>query len=99
MVEEKDRMKILIAYDGSDGDESAIDDLKRAGLPRRAEVMWIVIKVLPARVFRRSHVGREMNGDTKNKETFTRWKSKTTTRQSRLTTILAAVRSVAQGLI
>jgi len=31
MVGEKDRMKILIAYDGSDGAESAIDDLKRAG--------------------------------------------------------------------
>jgi len=30
-MQERDRMKILIAYDGSDGAESAIDDLKRAG--------------------------------------------------------------------
>jgi nucleotide-binding universal stress UspA family protein len=50
MVEEKDRMKILIAYDGSDGAESAIDDLKRAGLPRRAEaiVLTIAEELIPA---------------------------------------------------
>jgi nucleotide-binding universal stress UspA family protein len=43
MTEEKDRMKILIAYDGSEGAESAIDDLKRAGLPRRAEAIVLTI--------------------------------------------------------
>ena len=32
-----ERMKILIAYDGSDCAEAALDDLKRAGLPVRAE--------------------------------------------------------------
>jgi nucleotide-binding universal stress UspA family protein len=42
-------MKILIAYDGSEGAESAIDDLKRAGLPRRAEavVLTIVEELIP----------------------------------------------------
>jgi nucleotide-binding universal stress UspA family protein len=42
-------MKILIAYDGSEGAESAIDDLKRAGLPRRAEavVLNIVEELIP----------------------------------------------------
>jgi nucleotide-binding universal stress UspA family protein len=50
MMEEKDRMKILIAYDGSDGAESAIDDLKRAGLPRRVEaiVLTIAEELIPA---------------------------------------------------
>jgi nucleotide-binding universal stress UspA family protein len=43
MTEERDRMKILIAYDGSEGAESAIDDLKRAGLPRRAEAIVLTI--------------------------------------------------------
>jgi nucleotide-binding universal stress UspA family protein len=43
MTEERGRMKILVAYDGSDCAESAIDDLKRAGLPRRAEVIALTI--------------------------------------------------------
>ena len=49
-MQERDRMKILIAYDGSDGAESAIDDLKRAGLPRRAEaiVLTIAEELIPA---------------------------------------------------
>ncbi|HEY9431393.1 MAG TPA: universal stress protein [Blastocatellia bacterium] len=49
-MRERDRMKILIAYDGSDGAESAIDDLKRAGLPRRAEaiVLTIAEELIPA---------------------------------------------------
>jgi len=49
MMEERDRMKILIAYDGSECAESAIDDLKRAGLPRRAEavVLTIVEELIP----------------------------------------------------
>jgi hypothetical protein len=43
-------MKILIAYDGSEGAESAIDDLKRAGLPRSAEaiVLTITEELFPA---------------------------------------------------
>jgi len=49
MMEDRNRMKILIAYDGSEGAESAIDDLKRAGLPRRAEavVLTIVEELIP----------------------------------------------------
>ena len=43
MMEGKDRMKILIAYDGSECAESAIDDLKRAGLPHRAEAIVLTI--------------------------------------------------------
>jgi hypothetical protein len=43
MMEERNRMKILIAYDGSEGAESAIDDLKRAGLPRHAEAIVLTM--------------------------------------------------------
>src|SRR5262245_11487665 len=43
MMKDRDRMKILIAYDGSECAESAIDDLKRAGLPRRAEAIVLTI--------------------------------------------------------
>ncbi|HEY9434953.1 MAG TPA: universal stress protein [Blastocatellia bacterium] len=43
MMKNTNRMKILIAYDGSEGAESAIDDLKRAGLPRRAEAIVLTI--------------------------------------------------------
>jgi hypothetical protein len=42
-MEDRNRMKILIAYDGSEGAESAIDDLKRAGLPRRAGAVALTI--------------------------------------------------------
>jgi nucleotide-binding universal stress UspA family protein len=50
MMEDRDRMKILIAYDGSECAESAIDDLKRAGLPRRAEALVLTIaeELIPA---------------------------------------------------
>jgi nucleotide-binding universal stress UspA family protein len=50
MMKERDRMKILIAYDGSKGAELAIDDLKRAGLPRRAEAvaLTVVEELIPA---------------------------------------------------
>jgi len=50
MMKDSDLMKILIAYDGSEGAESAIDDLKRAGLPRRAEaiVLTITEELFPA---------------------------------------------------
>ena len=50
MMKDKDRMKILIAYDGSECAESSIDDLKRAGLPRRAEavVLTIAEELIPA---------------------------------------------------
>ncbi len=49
-MEDRNRMKILIAYDGSECAESAIDDLKRAGLPRRAEaiVLTIAEELIPA---------------------------------------------------
>jgi nucleotide-binding universal stress UspA family protein len=50
IMEERDRMKILIAYDGSEGAEWAIEDLKRAGLPRHAEavVLTIAEELIPA---------------------------------------------------
>jgi nucleotide-binding universal stress UspA family protein len=43
MVESRSLMKILIAYDGSEGAECVIDDLKRAGLPRRARALVVTI--------------------------------------------------------
>jgi nucleotide-binding universal stress UspA family protein len=50
IMEDRNRMKILMAYDGSECAESAIDDLKRAGLPRRAEavVLTIAEELVPA---------------------------------------------------
>lgn len=36
-------MKILIAYDGSECAEAALDDLTRAGLPRRAETLVLAV--------------------------------------------------------
>ena len=38
-----ERMKILIGYDGSQGAESAIADLQRAGLPPDTEVLVISV--------------------------------------------------------
>jgi hypothetical protein len=32
-----DRMKILVAYDGSECADAALDDLRRAGLPSDAQ--------------------------------------------------------------
>jgi nucleotide-binding universal stress UspA family protein len=45
-----DKMKVLIAYDGSDCAEAALDDLQRAGLPANAEalVMSVAEIWLPA---------------------------------------------------
>src|SRR5262245_41510122 len=41
-----EQMKILIAYDGSDYANAALEDLPRAGLPRAAEVLiWSVAEV------------------------------------------------------
>jgi nucleotide-binding universal stress UspA family protein len=36
-------MKILVAYDGSESADSALDDLRRAGLPRDAEALIVSI--------------------------------------------------------
>jgi nucleotide-binding universal stress UspA family protein len=36
-------MKVLIAYDGSQCSESALDDLERAGLPEKGEVLIITV--------------------------------------------------------
>jgi hypothetical protein len=36
----KERMRILIGYDGSECADAAIDDLRRAGLPREATPTW-----------------------------------------------------------
>jgi hypothetical protein len=38
-----EKMKILIAYDGSDCANSALDDLQRAGLPPEAETLIITV--------------------------------------------------------
>ncbi|MDX2029290.1 MAG: universal stress protein [Blastocatellia bacterium] len=42
-MKDKERMKIMLAYDGSECAESAIEDLKRAGLPVDAEVQVLSI--------------------------------------------------------
>lgn len=41
----KSKMKLLIAYDGSPGADAALDDLRHAGLPRRAQVEVLVVSV------------------------------------------------------
>jgi hypothetical protein len=38
-----EKMKILIGYDGTNGSDFALDDLRRAGLPREAEVLVVSI--------------------------------------------------------
>ncbi len=42
---EPNRCKVLIPYDGSTGCETAIDDLKRAGLPQKFEALVAVTEV------------------------------------------------------
>jgi len=42
---EPNRSKVLIPYDGSTGAETAIDDLKRAGLPQKFEALVAVTEV------------------------------------------------------
>jgi nucleotide-binding universal stress UspA family protein len=42
---EPNRCKVLIPYDGSTGAETAIDDLKRAGLPQKFEALVAVTEV------------------------------------------------------
>lgn len=46
----KDQMRILIGYDGSSCADAALDDLRRAGLPRNAEVVIFAVseRWLPA---------------------------------------------------
>jgi nucleotide-binding universal stress UspA family protein len=39
----KEKMKILIAYDGSDCADAALDDLRRAGLPRVLEALVVSV--------------------------------------------------------
>ena len=39
------KMKILIAYDGSDAADAALDDLRRAGLPSMAEALVAVTDI------------------------------------------------------
>ena len=39
----KEKMKILVAYDGSDGSDAALEDLQRAGLPTTAEVLLMTL--------------------------------------------------------
>jgi nucleotide-binding universal stress UspA family protein len=37
------KMKILMGYDGTKGADLALDDLRRAGLPREAEVLVVSV--------------------------------------------------------
>ncbi len=37
------KMKILIGYDGSESADAALDDLRRAGLPREAEALIVSV--------------------------------------------------------
>jgi hypothetical protein len=37
------RMKVLIAYDGSSYADAALDDLRRAGLPREGEALVVSV--------------------------------------------------------
>ena len=39
----KDKMKILVGYDGSECADAALDDLARAGLPPSAEVQILSV--------------------------------------------------------
>ena len=39
----KDGMRVLIAYDGSAHADAALDDLRRAGLPREAEAQLVSV--------------------------------------------------------
>ena len=43
-------MKILVAYDGSECADAALEDLKRAGLPAEAEVL---VMSWPTSLYRR----------------------------------------------
>ena len=36
-------MRILIGYDGSESADAALDDLRRAGLPREVEVLIVSV--------------------------------------------------------
>lgn len=49
-MKDQSQMKILIAYDGSECAEAALDDLQRAGLPRQAEALVLTIaeELIPA---------------------------------------------------
>jgi nucleotide-binding universal stress UspA family protein len=38
-----EKMKILIGYDGTEGSDLALDDLRRAGLPREAEALVVSV--------------------------------------------------------
>ena len=37
------QMRILIGYDGSEGGDVALDDLRKAGLPRDVEALLVSI--------------------------------------------------------
>lgn len=60
-------MKLLIAYDGSDGSEAALDDLVRAGLPESCEVLVISVAEawLPITMSGKSRVISESNSPSK----------------------------------
>jgi nucleotide-binding universal stress UspA family protein len=38
-----EKMKILVGYDGTNGADLALDDLRRAGLPREAEALVVSV--------------------------------------------------------
>jgi hypothetical protein len=45
-----ERMKIVIGYDGSAHAGAALDDLRRAGLPRDAEALIVSVADVPSRM-------------------------------------------------
>lgn len=45
-----ERMRVLIAYDGSAHADAALDDLRRAGLPREAEALVVTVSEGPVSV-------------------------------------------------
>ena len=55
-------MKILIAYDGSDSSDAALEDLKSAGLPKTAETTVVSL----ADVFLPPPNNEEVDGSSPN---------------------------------
>jgi hypothetical protein len=52
-------MKILIAYDGSSCADSALEDLRRAGLPRQSEAIVLSVAKLWSPALEIAGVGEE----------------------------------------
>jgi nucleotide-binding universal stress UspA family protein len=73
----KKKMKILIAYDGSDCADAALDDLRRAGLPREVEALVMSVAEVwlpppPPSGYEFVEEAREENVDSNPKKVHTR---------------------------